>query len=99
TSSSFTLSLHDALPISFLSKCSLLGEAVVPCVAVCCRSTFLLYCSSSSSCCATRTCYRSTYLPYCARIPSYRSTFSSYCSTSSRSEEHTSELQSRFDLV
>src|SRR5699024_12459539 len=77
----YTLSLHDALPISSIAVCQ--GDFFSPmksftnCVFGC-----------SINCCGVSTC---------TILPSFiKQTLSP---KAMRSEEHTSELQSRFDLV
>src|SRR5699024_12725649 len=69
----YTLSLHDALPISS--------------------------CAEASHGCWTR-CIASTWPTRMSRlVPSSSGATSSGPRSSARSEEHTSELQSRFDIV
>src|SRR5207249_11945545 len=67
----YTLSLHDALPISPDASCSRFS----PCAS-----------SAGGGWCACFRCRASSWSPSCS-------------SSLRRSEEHTSELQSRFDLV
>src|SRR5207249_9896815 len=78
-----TLSLHDALPISLAAA----SRASTPTASM-----------PVARGCATRPCSSSRYadgVPHCSNSPSART----FCDGPSRSEEHTSELQSRFDLV
>src|SRR5699024_11572874 len=86
----FTLSLHDALPI-FLGSVISPGES--PCDSLDCITS----CSLPDDSCIVSASNTSTWSSIsCSSACSLNS--SSYLFTS-RSEEHTSELQSRFDLV
>src|SRR5207248_10435881 len=90
TTQTYTLSLHDALPISACSR---------PC-----RSSCGLPAPGGAlpggmscwpRCCSRQRCSRSTV----ARTQRSRCCCSRPRTLSSRSEEHTSELQSPYDLV
>src|SRR5207247_11312100 len=78
-----TLPLHDALPISRRSRRRLRSR--------CGESAWT--CSSPATRRAARTGTRVASSSSCATVPAWRA------STSPRSEEHTSELQSRVELV
>src|SRR5204862_8342839 len=85
----YTLSLHDALPISIsrtFSSSFRLANRRLSVSARCCSSRFLSCWSRSSLCAAFRLSCSAAMS--CLRL-----------SSSTRSEEHTSELQSRRDLV
>src|SRR5699024_12102323 len=88
----FSLSLHDALPIWFTVIICFLRIVVFP-----------DYISGAIMCCSMVLFFNALYkmLRFCFRInPLYVTNKSGFLySELIRSEEHTSELQSRFDLV
>src|SRR3989440_9061950 len=84
TTEIYTLSLHDALPISS-------STAATPTTTRSCSSCRTTGSSGTSSTRTTPTPPR--------RSPQPRSRTSRCCRPRTRSEEHTSELQSRSDLV
>src|SRR5207249_12213479 len=81
----YTLSLHDALPISPRPRSSKMRTG----------SSFPCTCTQSSS----RTVYARSSFNAARAALSVRSVTTICVPYSLRSEEHTSELQSRFDLV
>src|SRR5207249_10501471 len=83
TSEIYPLSLHDALPISTASGRSLVAMSVPP---------------TSPPPCASRPA-RSRYQPWNSDARRSTNACTPSNPSSDRSEEHTSELQSRFDLV
>src|SRR5699024_12100662 len=86
SSATYTLSLHDALPISAgLSTCTLPAGCTRPSRA---PGTGIRMGTTTSRCaCCSRRTSRTCGWPAGTSAPA------------TRSEEHTSELQSRFDLV
>src|SRR5699024_11220232 len=81
THATYTLSLHDALPISAPKSCAA-------------KATTCSWGCRMAPRCAVR-----SYYPRCWRESSAAARIIAPHRASWRSEEHTSELQSRFDLV
>src|SRR5699024_11667033 len=92
----YTLSLHDALPILKLTSLScFLLSALNSASTVCCGVSKIKRVGSVPTMCQQPMV---DSLPLVA-LPDKGSTRIRHCCVGARSEEHTSELQSRFDLV
>src|SRR5207249_9749034 len=92
------LSLHDALPIFSLYM------PLAPLEFAYCLIPREIICNASSRLCLLRTSHASLRCPRCLKSPdesvySWNALRNSGSFIGVRSEEHTSELQSRFDLV
>src|SRR5699024_11998870 len=89
-----TLSLHDALPISISPPSRVISKAICPCLGLS-RAVLSSVASIPWSTALRNICSSGAIM----RSSKDRSSSLSALLTSRRSEEHTSELQSRFDLV
>src|SRR5699024_12396178 len=89
------LSLHDALPISMCSPVSIAANASASSSGISGKHRPQ---RTINDCRISDSCGKITYLPLCLKEAGVSNSIGKRLS-SVRSEEHTSELQSRFDLV
>src|SRR5207249_9939020 len=95
TTDIYTLSLHDALPISICTACQRARGFISSCVTQQGPASMIVVATATP--CSSNNLVIPSFRP---RIPWITSGLDSRSQLDlDRSEEHTSELQSRFDLV